>query len=562
MPRQPNSPLDRETARAAGIAPPSMPVSKRQLLLEELQRRQDARARLIVFNKFLLPTFEDPPHIIALASHLERVARREIRRLMIFMPPRHGKTEETSIQFPAWYLGQYPQQQVIGASYSEPLAYNNSRACRDTITSDRYQILWPHRLDAEGVTNWRIAGKQNKRPNFVAAGVGGALTGEGADIMIIDDPVKNYDDACSVIMRDRNWEWYRTVVRTRLQPNAAIILIMTRWHHDDLAGRLLRLSKSDPMSSDWTTLVLPSEDPDGARQRPSGTLTPYTALWPGRYPAEELANIRADLGSRQYSALYLQTPSDEEGSIIKRPWIRYYKEEPAKKQLECTDVIESWDMAFKDTSDSSYVVGQVWGRIGSDKYLFDQRRKRMDFSETCRVLTELSVKWPRAGRKMVEDKANGPAVINHLKHTVSGLIPMPKDVSKEAALQAASPDFEAGNVYLPDPEQHPWVRDLVEELCTFGVSPFTDQCDATAQAINYYRSKTSHLLRYLKDQAAKDAAAVPNPNQIMTSPEPTRTPVPASASALSAQVPTARSPHVRPDTPQYPTLDTYRRRVF
>lgn len=450
-----------------------------------------------------MPGFEDPPHIKVLASYLERVSRREITRLMVFMPPRHGKTEEVSIQFPAWYLGNNPQHQIIGASYSENLAYNNSRACRDTITSDHYQTLWPHKLDSTGVINWRIRGKENKRSNYVASGVGGSLTGEGADLLLIDDPVKNYEEACSVVVRESNWEWYRNVARTRLQPNAAIIFIMTRWHHDDLAGRLLRLAASDPLASKWTLLILPAEDPDGTRMRPTGILPPYEALWPERYPITELASIKSDLGSRSYTALYQQSPSDEEGSIIKRDWFRFYKEPPVEIQSKLSDIMQSWDMAFKDTRDSSFVVGQVWGRRGADKYLLDQVRDRMDFTATCKSVVRLSSKWPRAGRKMVEDKANGPAVINHLRRLVSGLIPMPKDISKEAALQAASPDVESGNIYLPDPETHPWVRDFIEELVTFGTAPYTDQCDAFSQAVNYYRGKTSNLLNYLKAEHRK-----------------------------------------------------------
>lgn len=519
------------------------PPSRRELLLRELKGRQDAKKSLIAFNKYILPTFETPPHLVLLTQYLEKVASREIDRLMVFMPPRHGKTEEVSIQFPAWYLGSNPQHQIIGASYSEPLAYNNSRACRDTIASEPYQTLWRHKLDATGVTNWRITGKLNKRPNYVAAGAGGAITGEGADIMIIDDPVKNYEDACSVILRDRNWEWYKTVVRTRLQPHAAIILIMTRWHHDDLAGRLLRLSKSDPLASNWTLLLLPSEDPGGLRCLPTGILPPYEALWTDRYPHSELVKIKADLGSRQYSALYLQSPSDEEGSIIKRDWFQYYRENPDDVSTTCQELVQSWDMAFKDTTDSSFVVGQLWGRRGADRVLLDQIRKRMDFSETCRQVVLMTHKWPRAGRKMVEDKANGPAVINHLKRIVSGLIPMPKEVSKEAALQAASPDFEAKNVYVPDPELHPWVRDYIEELATFGVSAFTDQCDATSQAINYFRGKSSALLDWLKKQKKlQDEATEQN-----------------GGVAASSNPPSSVNPR---STPSYPTLDTIRRRML
>lgn len=473
-----------------------IPDSRKMALLLEMQGRTRSRANLMDYCPRVFPEYEIVPHIEILCKYLEAVATRRIKRLLISMPPRHSKTQTASILFPSWYLGRFPQQQFIGASYAEPLALNNSQACRDTITSGKYQVLWPHKLDVKGSVRWRIAGKSNKRPNFVAAGVGGAITGEGADILLIDDPFKNYEEAYSIVLRDKVWNWYTSTARTRIQPNGAIIIIATRWHHDDLIGRLIRQSANDPNADQWVELRLPAENADGCQVYPPEILPAYDALWPEHYPAEELSKLKAGLGSLLYNALYQQQPSDIEGQIIKRSWYKYYREDPAL--LGLTDWMQSWDMNFKDTTDSSYVVGQVWARKGSDRYLVHQYRERIGFTETLKQVKLMSQKYPRAHTKLVEDKANGSAVIDTLQKSIGGFIAIEPIGSKEARLQAASIWFESGNVLVPDPELHPWVRDLIEEQVTFPASPFSDQCDATSQALIRYMGGSSSLLRWLE----------------------------------------------------------------
>jgi hypothetical protein len=235
---------------------------------------------------------------------------------MIFMPPRHGKSEMASIRFPAWCYGRDPQKQIIGCSYAENLAYSFSYAVRETIESPSYQRLWTLKLDKAGAIRWQIAGKENRRDSYIAAGVGGGITGEGADILIIDDPVKNADEANSKVYRDKVWQWYITTARTRLQPGGAIILIMTRWHVDDLAGRLLRVAQNDLQADQWEVLHLKAID--------NGK-----ALWPEKYSLETLERLRAGqidnpdepgAGSRAFAALYQGEPVVAEGNIINRRW--------------------------------------------------------------------------------------------------------------------------------------------------------------------------------------------------------------------------------------------------
>jgi predicted phage terminase large subunit-like protein len=464
-----------------------------------LQDRRKTREKLTLYCKKVYEDFQCPWHLELLAKYLEAVSKRDLNRLMIFMPPRHGKSQMCSVLWPSWHLGHNPQDQIIEASYSESLAISFSRACRDTVKSNQYQELWRHRLKTEGAVRWQIAGKRNLRDNYLAAGVGGPLSGEGADLLIIDDPIKNAEQAMSIVYRDKVWEWYKLVARTRLQPKAAVVLIMTRWHEDDLAGRLLKLSEEDPSADQWTVLRLPSENPE-ARDAIPDAVRAYTALWPDRYPETELAKLRGSLGSLGYAALYGQQPKNKEGNIIKRDWFKFYLRHEQPEKFD--QMIQSWDMSFKDTQDSSFVVGQVWGRIRADKFLLSQVRRRMDFPATCKAIAKLSSEWPEAHLKLVEAKANGPAVVAALKHDISGLKEVEPQGSKEARLSAASPDFESGNVYVPDPsEPHArWVRDYIEELCTFPNGLNDDQCDATSQAINRLRAYHSAFFDWLENK--------------------------------------------------------------
>lgn len=416
-------------------------------------------------------------HLELLCSKLEEVEaairRREPKRLMVFMPPRHGKSEVTSKKFPAWFLGRNPDLEVIMSSYAADLAYDFSRIARDTL-QEWGPKLWGVDVAEgnSGVTRWGIHGT---RGGFTAAGVGGPITGRGASLAIIDDPFKNWEEAQSKVIRDKVWEWYRSTLRTRLAPGGAIVLVMTRWHDDDLAGRLLAAAASGE-GEEWEVISLPAmaeeNDPLGRDLD--------EVLWPERFPPQEYELMKKAVGSHIWVALYQQRPSPADGGILKRGWWKFYKV-PVEKFDE---VLQSWDCTFKDADSSDFVVGQVWGRAGPDKYLLDQVRARMDLPTTLMAIRTMTAKWPQAHAKLVEDKANGPAVIQMLQREVAGLIAVNPEGGKIVRASAVSPHIEAGNVFLPDPSIAPWIHDFIEESAAFPNGAHDDQVDAMTQALN------------------------------------------------------------------------------
>lgn len=299
--------------------------------------------------------------------------------------------------------------------------------------------------------------------------------------LIVDDPVKGRAEADSETYREDAWEFWTETARTRLAPGAPVVIIMTRWHEDDLAGRLIA-------QGGWTVVNVPAqcETDDDILGRAHGE---YLHSARGRTP-DEWVEIKKDVGERGWTALYQGRPAPSEGGMLKRTWWRYntapvaYAQPNGAMTAHNMDmVIQSWDMAFKDTSSSDYVVGQVWGRRGAEVHLLDQVRDRLDFPATCRAVQALSAKWPQASLKLIEDKANGPAVIAQLRQKVPGMVPInPKD-SKAARVSAVSPFIEAGNVFLPDPARSPWVAGYIEEAAAFPNAAHDDQVDATTQAI-------------------------------------------------------------------------------
>lgn len=387
--------------------------------------------------------------------------------MILTMPPRHGKSMSVTETFPAWFLGRNPDKRVIEVSYSDSLARNFGDKCRRKIEEFGLEIFGVE-LDRRRIdkSDWGIEGHVG---GMVAAGIGGSITGKGADLLIIDDPIKNRLEANSKTYRERVWSEWQSTLATRLHPGGRVVVVLTRWHEDDLAGRLIAAEPGR-----WKILNLPAiadeEDPLGRE--------PGKALWPARYDEKALARVKVTVGSRDWEALYQGRPSPAEGEVWKRDWWQYYRQAPA----HFDEVIQSWDCAFKDTNKSDYVVGQVWGRKGANKYLLDQVRARMDIVATMQAMTVLSAKWPKARAKLVEDKANGTAVIRMLKNKIPGLIAFNPDGGKEVRAQAVAPDIEAGNVFLP--ENAPWVHDFVAECAAFPSGAHDDQVDSASQALN------------------------------------------------------------------------------
>ncbi len=426
-------------------------------------------------------------HTEYICAALEELEAGRLDRLMIFLPPRHSKSMTVSETFPSWFIGRHPDRRVIEVSYGDALAQKFGRANRRKVEDFGQDVF---RISVasgnSSTTNWGIEGHDG---GMISAGIGGPITGEGADLLIVDDPIKNAEEAASVTYRDKIWSEWQNTLLTRLHPGAAVIIILTRWNEDDLAGRLLKQE-----SGRWRVISIPAEaEENDLLGRPVGQ-----PLWPEHgYDLSWMLKKKVEVGSRTWAALYQQRPSPQEGSIIQRSWWKYYRQAPS----QFDEVIQSWDCSFKDEKAAKggapdFVVGQVWGRDGANKYLLDQVRGRMAFPDTVRAIRSLSTKWPQARTKLVEDKANGPAVIATLKGEISGLIAVEPRGGKLARLNAVSPDIEAGNVYLP--EGAPWVHDYVEEFAVFPNGKNDDQVDATSQAL--FRLGATHGVRVFRQK--------------------------------------------------------------
>jgi predicted phage terminase large subunit-like protein len=472
-------------------------------------RRELARRRVIDFTLYTKPKYQVNWHHAVLGSYLDRFLAGEIERLMVFMPPRHGKTELASRRLPALALGQNPDTSIIACSYAADLASLINRDVQRIIESPAYQELFPGtqlwgknvRTIACGayLRNSDLFEIVNREGVYRSAGVGGSITGMGGRLLMVDDPFKNAEEADSATVRDKVWEWWGSTFYTRAEDHAQILVTQTRWNEDDLSGRLIALADADPNADKWVIVIFPALA-EGDRAELEADIShaqrlkclmaedprePGAALWPEKKDVRALAQIKIQLGSRKFAALYQQRPTPAEGGVWKRHWWQFYTALPPRLD----EIIQSWDMAFKDLRTSDYVVGQVWGRLKADLFLLDEVRDRLDFPATLEAVRRLSAKWPQARRKLVEDKANGTAVIAMLKKEIPGLIAVEPMGSKEARASAASPEIEAGNVWLPNALVAPWITDWIEECSAFPTGTHDDRVDAASQAINHFALK-------------------------------------------------------------------------
>jgi len=451
----------------------------------EAIRQERAKRSLIGFTKHTKPDYDINWHHEKLAELLDKLYRKDIKRLMVFMPPRHGKSELVSRRFPAYILGKNPNASIISTSYSAGLASSMNRDVQRIIDSPEYNQLYPE-TNLSG-SNVRSVGNYLRNSNifevvgykgsYLSAGIGGGITGRGADYAIIDDPIKNRAEAESKTYRDKVFDWFTSTLYTRLEKDACVLITLTRWHEDDLAGKLLELAQDSPEADQWHVLNYPAVRLDMKDETDPRELG--EALWKDKYGKDTLNTIKSTIGTYEWSALYEQNPSPSGGSIVQRDWFQYYQALP-----KMDEVIQSWDFAFDKSDSSSYVVGQVWGKSGVDKYLIDQVRDRMNFTESLKAVKNLSAKYPEAKAKFIEKKANGAAIITSLRKQISGIIPVNPSGSKIERLYAVTPQFESGNVYIPDPSIAPWVNDYVEELVSFPNATNDDQTDTTSQALN------------------------------------------------------------------------------
>ncbi len=452
-----------------------LPTSSQIDAAEELLKRRIARRGLLSFCHYTMPDYQDTAHLVALAEKLEAIERGELKRLIVLIPPRHGKSELISLRFPCWYLGRHPTDYIVQAGYAESIALTHSRKARDIFISSRLSKLFPlirYRPETPGqevIIPERQAAHEwgtKQGGSYYAVGIGGGLTGRGFNIGIIDDPVKDAEEAESPTYRERAWDWYTMVFRTRAEPDAAIIVVMTRWHQGDLVGRLLRQAEENPEADQWEVLHFPAIK-DGK------------ALWPARYPLSALEKLRSS-DARSFESLYQGNPTIAEGQIIKREWWHYYKERP--KFLR---VIHSWDTAFKDKTKNDYSVCTVWGVAENGYYLLDVWRGKVEFPELKRIATALYDR-DTSDVVLVEDMASGQSLIQELqRNTRIPVLPVKVDKNKVARANSATPLIEAGKVYLP--EYAPWLFDYIEELSAFPNGDYDDQVDSTTQVLEYMR---------------------------------------------------------------------------
>lgn len=454
-----------------------------QLFLNQVERES-----LIGFTQRMFPQYEASRHHKLISQALEDVAQGKIQKLAVCMPPRHGKSELCSVHFPPWFLGNNPDKRIIACSYTASLAYRFSRRARNVLQSPRWPF--PNIIpagDANAVSAWDLAGH---RGGYVAAGVGGSITGMGADILLIDDPVRNAQDADSLVIRERNWEWYQSTALTRVEPGGAVVLIGTRWHQDDLIGRAITED-----SENWVVLNCPAiaeEGVDDALHREPGQ-----ALWPERWSVESLEQQRLAVGERSWGALYQQRPSPLGGSVFHRDWWQTWNTATLPTM---ESVIVVCDSAFKEGVGSDYSVFATWGRGRDDGrfYLIDIMRGRWQFPELITAghaaMSAARHRFPNTAPVLVvEDKASGQSAIQVWKRPyivssherLAALPVVPHKISggesKTARAEGVSGYVRGGMVSIP--ERAPWLNDWLDEHTAFPQGVHDDMVDTTSIAL-------------------------------------------------------------------------------
>jgi len=415
------------------------------------------------------------------------VAKRLIQgnaRIIVEMPPRHGKSHLISLWLPVWFLEWNPKKNVILTSYEADFAGRWGRAVRNVFEKSI-------RLDT------RIAGDSSARNRWnttlgggmSTAGMGGAITGKGADLLVIDDPIKNKKEADNPRLREEQWEFFNTVLYSRLEPNGSIVLLMQRWQEDDLAGRI-----QAEHGDDWFVIRLPAiaEDNDQLGRNEGDPLCAE------RYDIDSLKSIKRAIGSRHFQALYQQQPLPSGGLMFQRDWLRYYHKEDIPGILgvdpntDPVEVMKAWDFlditcdfTFEGEPEHDWNVIQVWGSKGPNDYLLYQLRKQTGFIGQRDMIRKIAGElFPYYTRLIIEKKANGAALIETIEQEFGGIIETKPVESKVTRAEAVTPLFEAGNVFLPHPEEAPWVDEVfLAEMLKFPSSKTADQVDSMSQRL-------------------------------------------------------------------------------
>lgn len=443
-----------------------MALISNQLEFARAAVRQSLRPYVVAHN----PRYQFARVHEVIVNVLERVQRGELKRVILNMPPRHGKSELVSVNFPPWLVGIDPTHKVLAASYGQELASTFGRQVRQLAESPLHKALFPEcNITKDSNASHRF--DLTKGGGYRAVGVGGTATGLGADTVIIDDPHKGRKEAESAAKREEVWQWYLTTIYLRLSPEASVIVVATRWNEDDLCGRLIR----EQPEEGWVVIDLAAicEREDDLMGRKEGE-----ALWPGRWPLSRLLQIKANLSAYDWSAIYQQRPTPLGGGMWKAEWLRYYRELPPVRRR-----VWSWDTAIKTGQMNDYSVGLLWAVCDNGHYLERMVRKRLAYPDLKAAVINEYAAAPSSA-VLVEDKSSGQQLLQELGRNTQlpliGMMPgkdMPLD--KILRVNLVSPMGEAGKVWLP--EGQPWVKDVVDELTSFPNGPHDDIVDATTQ---------------------------------------------------------------------------------
>lgn len=470
--------------------PNSIEIKRKILELKREKLKLEAPTTFSRFLGYSNPKYELEWFHKIIADHCQMLLEGKIKNLMVFMPPQHGKSEIISRNFPAWAFGQNPDLKIAGCSYSSDLAEQFSRSIQRTIDSAEYQSIFPNtflngsnvRTSAKGyLRNVDLFEMVGHRGFYKAVGVGGSLTGTPVDIAIIDDPVKDANEANSPIFRQRVWDWYNTVLSTRLHNESRQLFIMTRWHEDDLAGRIL---KAEPQ--DWVVLAIPAicekENDGGLSSRKVGD-----ALWPSRHSLQKLNKQKAR-APREFSALYQQHPTIEGGNIVKRDW--FPKISLADfRALRFNEPMHFYlDTAYNkkkkgQDNDPSGILAAC--RIGNYIYLYNAMKIWKEMPDLLRFLPEYMAAHDASSESKlnIEPKANGISVVQMLKESTKLNVketPTPTE-DKEVRLRVVSPRCECGRVILVEGT---WNDEFLDEVCGFPAQPHDEFVDILGYAIN------------------------------------------------------------------------------
>jgi predicted phage terminase large subunit-like protein len=465
----------------------NLPLSEQEKFLdlleqyEEAKNKEKARLNFLDFVKMMWPAFIAGRHHEIMADAFERVARGELKRLIINMPPRHTKSEFASFLFPAWFLGQYPEKKIIQTAHTAELAVGFGRKVRNLINQDDFQLVFPGielSSDSKAAGRWNT----NKKGDYFAIGVGGAVTGKGADVLIIDDPHSEQEAALGAYnpeVYDKVYEWYTSGPRQRLQPGGSIIVVMTRWSVRDLTGQIIKSATQRQGADDWEIIELPAIMPSG------------DPLWPEFWPIDQLEALKAELPISKWSAQYQQDPTSEEGALIKREWWREWESESPPP---CEAIIQSWDTAFLKTQRADYSACTTWGIFNypneqgvsvPNLILLDAYKEKLEFPELKRAAYDKYWEF-EPDQMIVEAKAAGTPLIFELRAMgipVTEFTPS-RGQDKIARVNAVTDLFASGVVWAPPTR---WAEEVIEECAAFPAGEHDDLVDSTTQAMLRFR---------------------------------------------------------------------------